>query len=356
MDSPLWTSRHAPTLSELPQERASEYLERAAAEPINLIVQGPVGSGKTAAARAMARAAHADPDNDVLTLNVADFFDRTKSDIRSDPRFEAFLSGQTEFSKQYRRAGDRSNKYKRQWSKREMLAHVLKEYASYAPATGSYKTLILDNVEAVREDFQHALRRIVERHHETTQFVLTTRQPSKLIPPIRSRCFPVHMRAPTSEEITDILAEIVAAEGVAAESNGLAFVAGAADGNVREAILAAQTVAAAEGEITMDAAYEVLGEIGLDEEVSAMLEAAESGAFTDARSTLDDLLIDEGLDGSEVLESILAVSRSRYRGAELARLYAVAGEVDFDMHRGTNRNDRIHVGRLLAELGRGAEA
>ena len=339
MDAPLWTETYAPDLADLPQSEVREYLQKAVEEPINLVLYGPSGAGKTAAVRALARAAHDNPDADLVEINVADFFGMTKKEIASDPRFASFID----------------SKRKRNSSKADLINHVLKESASYSPVSGSYKTVVLDNAEAIREDFQQALRRVMERHHEATQFVITTRQPTKLIPPIKSRCFPVSVRAPTPDEIVEVLRGIVEAEGVEYEDNGLEYVAGYAGGDLRKAILGAQTTAEQEGELTMNAAYEVLGDVGVTAQIEEMLDDAEAGEFTDARKTLNDLLVDEGYDGEEVLQEILDVAHSgRYAGDELAELTLLASEIDVDLAEGAN--DRVHIGHLLAELGAKGEA
>jgi replication factor C small subunit len=336
MDAPLWTERYAPALDDLPQSEVRERLRLAVDEPMNLVVQGPPGSGKTAAVRALARAAHDDPDNDLVEINVADFFGRTKKEIKNDPRFEHFLAGRSRMAK------------------RDMINHVLKESAGYAPVSGTYKTVVLDNAEAIREDFQQALRRVMEKHHRTTQFVITTRQPTKLIPPIRSRCFPVPVRAPTTDETTAVLRGIVESEGVDYDADGLEFVAGYADGDLRAAVLGAQSTAVEHGEVTMNAAYETLGEVGFDDELTSVLTEAREGNFTGARSTLDDLLDDEGFGGQELLRELLRVARKRYDGADLARLYRLAGPTDLALAEGTD--DRIHLARLLADWGRQGRA
>jgi replication factor C small subunit len=334
MDAPLWIDTHAPSLADLPQDDVRDRLQDAVDEPVNLVLYGPEGAGKTAAVRALAEAAHADPDNDLVELNVKDFFGMTKKEISEDPRFAQFIS----------------SKRRRNSSKADLINHVLKETASYAPVAGEYNTILLDNAEDIREDFQQALRRVMERHHEATQFIIGTRQPTKLIPPIRSRCFPVSVPAPSPDEIVAVLESIVEAEGVEYDADGLEFVAGYADGDLRKAILGAQTTAEQEGEITMNTAYETLQEVGSDDDVKSMLDDAETGEFTDARKTLDDLLVDEGLSGEEVLREILDVGRARYSGEELAELHRLAGDVEFDLVRGNSA--RIQLGSLLAELGR----
>jgi replication factor C small subunit len=332
VDGPLWTETHAPVLEDLPQPKVREHLRSVVSEPMNLLVHGPPGAGKTAAVRALADELH-ENDADFVEINVADFFDMTKKEVSQDDRFAQFID----------------SKRRRESSKADLINHVLKESASYAPVSGDYRTVLLDNAEGVREDFQQALRRVMEQYYEATQFVIATRQPSALIPPIRSRCFPVAVRKPTHDETVSVLERIVEAEGADHDDEGLEYVAGYADGDLREAILAAQTTYEQEGSVTMNNAYEVLGSLGTDERVREMVTAAEAGEFTDARKTLDDLLVDGGHSGDEVLEDVLTVARSRYSGTDLARVHKLAGEIDIDLHEGTN--DRIHVSHLLAELG-----
>ncbi|WP_372479687.1 AAA family ATPase [Halomicrobium sp. HM KBTZ05] len=333
MDAPLWTEKHAPSLADIPQPQAREHLQGAIEEPMNLLVHGPIGSGKTAAVRALAEETHENPDADLVEINVADVFDLTKKEVANDPRFSSFID----------------SKRRRDSSKADLINHVLKESASYTPMSGSYKTILLDNAEGMREDFQQALRRVMEQYYEATQFVIATRQPSALIPPIRSRCFPIVMRAPTHEETVGALERVVEREGVDYDADGLEYVAGYADGDLRQAVLAAQTTHEQAGEITMNTAYEALNAVEADDQVESMIAAAEAGEFTDARATLDDLLVDEGHSGGDVLEDVLEVVRARYSGDRVAEIHRIAGRIDADLVEGTS--DRIHVSHLLAEIG-----
>jgi replication factor C small subunit len=345
MDAPLWTDAYAPAIEDLPQSAVRDRLRRAVDEPMNLLVHGPPGAGKTAAVRALARAAHDDPDADLVELNLADLFDRTKKEIREDPRFEPFLQGQTEFSKQYRRGTDKRNKYKREWSKREIVAHVLKEQASYSPASGEYRTVVLDNAESIREDFQQALRRVMEQYHRTTQFVVVTRRPSVLIEPIRSRCFTIPVRAPTGDEVRSVLRGILDTEGVDYDEDGLEFLTGYAAGDLRKAILGAQTTASQADAVTLSTVHETLQDVGHDDELAAVLASAADGDVADARDAVDDLL-EAGYDGRTLLVDLLDAACTRYEGEDLARLHHLAGDVDLDMAVGSD--DRLHLTNLLA--------
>lgn len=332
MDSPLWTDVHEPSLDELVQDDLREYLQKATDSPLNLFLYGPRGSGKSAAVNALTEEAHDDPDNDVLTINASDFFDMSKSDLADDERFSMFIDSKT----------------RRNLSKAQLMIHVVKELASYQPVAGSYKTLIIDNAEAMRRDFQQALRRVMERYHQTTQFVLITRSASGVIPAIKSRCSPLPVRSLTSDEIKDVLDTIADREDIEVGVDAIEFLAGYADGDVRRAILALQTVASKADPVTVADAHDYVSDVGMKPDVVQALKAVENGDIKDARSEIDDLLVDEGLTGEEVLRLLVSVAHGRYETEVATDLVERAADIDVQLRSGAN--DRVHLTNFLTDV------
>jgi replication factor C small subunit len=146
-----------------------------------------------------------------------------------------------------------------------------------------------------------------------------------------------------------VLASILDAEDVAYDADGLEFLAGYADGDLRRAILGAQTTAVEADEVTMAAVHETLQDVGYDDDLASILDDAEAGEFAAARTTVGSLLDDEGYDGQSLLADLLAAARRRYDGEELARLHRLAGEIDVDLVTGTD--DRLHLTHLLTAWG-----
>jgi len=309
----LWTAKHAPEgFEDLPQDEVARLLPRAEESGLNIVLHGPRGAGKTAAARLFGE--------DPYVLNASDFFGMTKKEIANDPRFRGFITA----------------KRKREMSKADMINHVLKEVASHSSVGEGRRTIVIDNAEDTRRDFQQALRRVIERFSSSCRFVLTTRSLSALIPAIRSRGLPVAVRQPSKDERVDALERVVEREGIGAEDAGVEYVAEAAD-DLREAVLLLQAVAA-HGEVTMETAYEVVEEVEKDR-IPELLESARTGDFEAAVEAADDLLIDEGWSGNDLLRRVLEETDDPHE-------VVLVGEVDAALDEGAN--DRIHVERLLS--------
>lgn len=314
----LWTEKHAPSRpSQLPQEDVERRIEGLVDDGVDLVLYGPEGAGKSAAAGVVGVD---------FVLNASDFFGMTKNEITEDPRFRGFVS----------------SKRARESSKADLINHVLKEVAAQYVGEGR-KTILVDDAHEMRRDFQQALRRVMETSE--ARFVLTTRSLSALIPAIESRCYPVQVRAPTVDEHVEVLRGIAEAENVEFEDAGLRYLANAADGDLREGVLSLQA-AAARGDVDIETAHEVVEDAGSDV-VGEMLEDAREGSFDDAVDALDEMMVDEGMDADEVLERVLEETE-KYDDALAAEVATKVGEVEFAATDGAN--ERIHLERLLSSM------
>lgn len=89
-------------------------------------------------------------------------------------------------------------------------------FASTIPF-GDFKVIILEEAEAMSQQAQAALKRIIEDYSDTCRFIFTTNNPHKIIPPIHSRCQTFHMTSLDKDEFTMRLAQILLNEDVEAD-------------------------------------------------------------------------------------------------------------------------------------------
>ena len=73
--------------------------------------------------------------------------------------------------------------------KLESIRTKVKQFARTSPYGGAaFKIIFLDEADALTNDAQGALRRIMEQYAETCRFILSCNYSSKIIEPIQSRC------------------------------------------------------------------------------------------------------------------------------------------------------------------------
>lgn len=103
----------------------------------------------------------------------------------------------------------------------------------------NFKIIILDEADAMTNDSQFALRRIIEQYSCSTRFILICNYVTKIIPPLSSRCTKFIFRGVTNEKVCKLLTHIIKKEGYPVDNytnNILKLIYYFAAGDIRKAI------------------------------------------------------------------------------------------------------------------------
>lgn len=231
----------------------------------------------------------------------------------------------------------------------DVVRGKIKEFARTAPlGNAEFKIIFMDEADALTSDAQAALRRTMEKFSKICRFILSCNYSSKIIDPIQSRCAVFRFKPLSREDVTEYLNKIVTNENISIEDDALNALVHVARGDMRRAVNSLQ-VAAAQGEtIDVDTIYQTTG-LANPEEVKKMLEIALSGNFIGARDKLDEIMIEFGLSGQDIIKQIHSSYFELSIGDnEKVRLMDKTGEIEFRIIEGSN--ERIQLEALLAYI------
>ena len=111
----------------------------------------------------------------------------------------------------------------------------LREKIKYLPAQGKYKVYIIDEVHMLTKEAFNALLKTLEEPPAHAVFILATTEPHKVPVTILSRCQRYDFRRIPTGVIQAHLAKLAEQEGWNIDPEGLALVARAAEGGLRDA-------------------------------------------------------------------------------------------------------------------------
>jgi len=160
----------------------------------------------------------------------------------------------------------------------------LREMVRYAPASGRYKVVILDEAHQLTDEASNALLKTLEEPPEKVVFILATTEPEKLADTIKSRAQLFQFRSLTFQEIAGALEHITKEENLEIESGAIAVLARAAEGSLRDGLsLLEQAIAYSGDKITDAQVRELLGVVAedvLDDLVEAIASRSAERALT----------------------------------------------------------------------------
>ncbi len=225
----------------------------------------------------------------------------------------------------------------------------VKNYARTRPIGDvPYKIILLDESDALTSDAQHALRRTMERYTHTCRFILDCNYSSKIIAPIQSRCAVFRFKRLNEPAISKVLTAIAKGEKLTLDPKAAEAIIQASEGDMCRAINLLQAASAIGKRITEKTVYDVSA-TAHPENVKQMMQLALDGKFEEARKKLLDLLIGQGLAGSEVLQQIHRQTFDLDLPEPVkVKLIDRMGEVDFRLTEGAN--EQIQLEAALAHL------
>lgn len=175
---------------------------------------------------------------------------------------------------------------------------VIRNKVKHLALAAGRRIILLDEADALTEDAQQALRRIMERA-VGSRFILTANYEWKLIEPIRSRCAVFRFRRIPRDLMVRRLVEIIKAEGVKIPRDklqevkqALAIIVEVANGDMRKAINLLEEVLANKVDLTPEA---VRGFVAPGVATEALQQALQ-GNLLEAVRVLEDSIIENRLD------------------------------------------------------------
>lgn len=138
----------------------------------------------------------------------------------------------------------------------------IREKVNLMPTGGKYKVYIIDEVHMLSAGAFNALLKTLEEPPPHVIFILATTEPRKLPATILSRCQRFDFKRISPVEIKQRLCEIAAAEKFPADEKALMIIAHAAEGALRDAVSLMDQASSMEGGVTLENVTELLGGTG----------------------------------------------------------------------------------------------
>jgi DNA polymerase III subunit gamma/tau len=184
----------------------------------------------------------------------------------------------------------------------------IRDKVKYAPTSVKYKVYIVDEVHMLSIGAFNALLKTLEEPPRHVIFILATTEPHKIPLTIISRCQRFDFKRITAQAIVGRMKLIVEETGVQCDEQALQIIARAADGGMRDALsLLDQAISFSQDQVTVEDALTVTGAVSqgfLNKLANAVLEK-------DAASGLEFLeeLLFQGKDPARFIEDFILYYR-----------------------------------------------
>lgn len=209
-----------------------------------------------------------------------------------------------------------------------------------------FKLVILDEADAMTNDAQNALRRIMEKYTENTRFCLICNYLTGIIPAIQSRCTRFRFGPLDAEQMSSRLTHVINTENVSITEDGKKALLRLAKGDMRRSLNILQSTHIGYGNVTEETVYTCTGN-PLREEIQNIVDWMLNENFATAYKKITELKTRKGLALQDILSEVhLLVHRIDFPPNVRITLLSKMAEIEYNLSAGTS--EKIQMSGLIA--------
>ncbi|KAL1457420.1 hypothetical protein WDU94_007654, partial [Cyamophila willieti] len=210
----------------------------------------------------------------------------------------------------------------------------------------SYKLIILDEADAMTNDAQNALRRIIEKFTNNVRFCIICNYLSKITPAIQSRCTRFRFGPLDSTLIMDRLDYVIQQEKVNITQDGKKAIIELSDGDMRKVLNILQSAATAHAdEVNEDTVYTSVG-YPTKTNITNILRWLLNEPMDLCYKKIQEVKIDKGLALTDILTEIsYMVHRLEIPESMLVELVLKMSDIEYRLAAGTS--EKIQLSALI---------
>jgi len=208
------------------------------------------------------------------------------------------------------------------------------------------KLVILDEADAMTNDAQAALRRVIEKYTSNTRFCIICNHVNKIIPAIQSRCTKFRFGPLDLSQVRPRLEQIISTERLNVTEDGIKAVLRLSKGDMRKVLNVLQSTSMAYDVVNEENVYLCTGN-PLPSLVRDMLNFMLNMDFQEAYEKIYEAKMERGIALQDILRDVhLLVTHIKFSDNILISLLRKFAEIEQRLNSGAN--EKIQLAALVA--------